>query len=196
VVNYELEKMEVRELQILRDYSDYLSIVCVFGNSIYSSCSDGHIYAHTFPELDNGTVHYDMAFDDEGTAASALATTTLRKTKLFGSSEEDSSRENQEVLLSTTNPENSTEVCDGPRLCRTGKTGLVRSSSSFQVSFQLKPSIYKIDGQIKLPNPTASKPAAIEEEDEWEPESDSDIVDSDEYEVVYVSEEESEDDSS
>ena len=66
VVNYELEKTEVRELQILRDYSDYLSIVCVYGNSIYSSCSDGHIYAHTFPELDKGTVHYDMAFDDEG----------------------------------------------------------------------------------------------------------------------------------
>ena len=60
----------------------------------------------------------------------------------------------------------------------------------------MKPSIYTIDGQIKLPNSTASKPAAIEEEDEWEPESDSDIVDSDEYEVVYVSEEESEDDSS
>ena len=29
----------------------------------------------------------------------------------------------------------STEVCRGPRLCRTGKTGLVRSSSSFQVTF-------------------------------------------------------------
>ena len=66
MVHYELEKTEVRELQILRDYSDYLSIVCVYDNSIYSSCSDGHIYAHTFPELDKGTVHYDMAFDDEG----------------------------------------------------------------------------------------------------------------------------------
>ena len=29
-------------------------------------------------------------------------------------------------------PEEPTELCRGPRLCRTGKTGLVRSSSSFQ----------------------------------------------------------------
>ena len=69
-------------------------------------------------------------------------------------------------------------------------------NSHIQVSFQLKPNICRIDGQIKLPNSAVNKPAAIEEEDEWEPESDSDIVDSDEYEVVYVSEEESEDDSS
>merc|ERR1712141_681704 len=73
--------------------------------------------------------------------------------------------------------ENSTEICDGPRLCRTGKTGLVRSSSSFQVSFQLKPSVCTIDGRIKLP--ITNKPAAIQEEDEWDPESDSDVEDSD-----------------
>ena len=29
-------------------------------------------------------------------------------------------------------PEDPTELCLGPRLCRTGKTGLVKSSSSFQ----------------------------------------------------------------
>ena len=29
-------------------------------------------------------------------------------------------------------PEAPTELCLGPRLCRTGKTGLVKSSSSFQ----------------------------------------------------------------
>ena len=65
-ITYELEKTEVRELQILRDYSDYLSIFRVFGGSIYSSCSDGHIYNHAFPELNSETVHYDMAYDEEG----------------------------------------------------------------------------------------------------------------------------------
>ena len=64
--DYNLEKTEVRELQILRDHSDYLSIICVHDNAIYSSCSDGHIYVHTFPRLDKDTIHYDMAFDDEG----------------------------------------------------------------------------------------------------------------------------------
>ena len=65
-ITYDLEKTEVRELQILRDYSDYLSIFRVFGGSIYSSCSDGHIYNHAFPELNSETVHYDMAYDEEG----------------------------------------------------------------------------------------------------------------------------------
>merc|ERR1711994_1028217 len=80
-IKYDLEKTDVRELQILRDYSDYLSIFRVFGGSIYSSCSDGHIYNHAFPELNSDTVHYDMAYDEEGAIASA--TTTLRK-KGFG----------------------------------------------------------------------------------------------------------------
>ena len=66
LITYDLEKTDVRELQILRDYSDYLSIFRVFGGSIYSSCSDGHIYNHAFPELNNDTVHYDMAYDEEG----------------------------------------------------------------------------------------------------------------------------------
>jgi len=30
-------------------------------------------------------------------------------------------------------PERSTEICEGPKKCKTGKTGLVKSSSSFQV---------------------------------------------------------------
>ena len=72
-----------------------------------------------------------------GAIASALATTTLRKNgpNTYGAEDDDAISFRQESttqLLST--PENSTEICDGPRLCRTGKTGLVRSSSSFQVS--------------------------------------------------------------
>jgi len=186
-IKYYLEKTDVRELQILRDYSDYLSIFRVFGGSIYSSCSDGHIYNHAFPELNNETVHYDMAYDEE--EAKTSATTTVRK-KGFGfenNEDEDEPTKQETQLLSS--PENCTEICDGPRLCRTGKTGLVRSSSSFQVSFQLKPSA--TSATIKLP--FANKPAAIEEEDEWSAESDSEVDDSDEYEIEYVSDEESDD---
>ena len=67
------------------------------------------------------------------------------------------------------------------------------------MSFQLKPSVCTIDGRITLP--TSTKPAAIEEEDEeWDPNVDSDVEyeDSDEYEVIYVSdyEDESEEESS
>jgi len=32
-------------------------------------------------------------------------------------------------------PELSTALCPGPRICKIGKTGLVRSSSSFQVNY-------------------------------------------------------------
>ena len=46
-----LEGTEIRELQILRDHTDYLSTFCVYGDTIYSSCSDGKVYAHTFPKV-------------------------------------------------------------------------------------------------------------------------------------------------
>ena len=42
-LEYDVESTEVRELQILRDHSDYLTVVKVFGNTIYSSCSDGEV---------------------------------------------------------------------------------------------------------------------------------------------------------
>ena len=61
------------------------------------------------------------------------ATTTVRKKGFgFGNDEDDDESTKQETQL-LSSPENCTEICDGPRLCRTGKTGLVRSSSSFQV---------------------------------------------------------------
>ena len=139
----------------------------MYGDSIYSSCSDGHIYSHTFPELSKDTVHYDMAFDEEGNfsdelkklychlkfsdedliyisyiifdlcavgaIASALATTTLRKTGEGNPVPEEDTASKGVTTQLLSSPESSTEVCDGPRLCRTGKTGLVKSSSSFQV---------------------------------------------------------------
>ena len=40
---FDLEATEVRELQILRDHTDYLTCIKIFGNTIYSSCSDGEV---------------------------------------------------------------------------------------------------------------------------------------------------------
>ena len=55
----------------------------------------------------------------------------------------------------------------------------------------MKPSVLESCLKIKLP--VANKPAAIQEEDEWSADSDSDVDDSDEYEIEYVSDEESDD---
>ena len=75
-------------------------------------------------------VHYDMAFDDveAGTTASASLAAFNDPFK--------SPLKDQKTLqqFSTKSHDNCTEICDGPRMCRTGKAGLVRSSSSFQVS--------------------------------------------------------------
>ena len=60
----------------------------------------------------------------------------MKKGFSFGNTEDDDLPSQQETQL-LSSPENCTEICDGPRLCRTGKTGLVRSSSSFQVSINL-----------------------------------------------------------
>ena len=48
-----VEGTEVRELQLLRDHTDYLSTFCVYSDTIYSSCSDGKVYAHTFPKVNS-----------------------------------------------------------------------------------------------------------------------------------------------
>ena len=68
-----------------------------------------------------------------GAIASALATTTLRKTGEGNPVPEEDTASKGVTTQLLSSPESSTEVCDGPRLCRTGKTGLVKSSSSFQV---------------------------------------------------------------
>ena len=58
--DYDLEQTEVRELQILRDHSDYLTVVKVFGNTIYSSCSDGEVRKNlgTFSKLSTKPLHF------------------------------------------------------------------------------------------------------------------------------------------
>ena len=44
-------------------------------------------------------------------------------------------------------PEDPTELCLGPRLCRTGKTGLVKSSSSFQGRYSVMLRVYSTNYQ-------------------------------------------------
>lgn len=143
----DIEATEVTELQILRDHADYLTILKVFDGTIFSSCSDGHVYLQAFP---SGTPHYEMATEQESSA---------------------------DVVWNggIASPEAPTEVCEGPR-CKTGKTGLVRSSSSFQVSFSLRKSVCSVDGKLRLP-----AMAEVEEDD-----SDDDSEEDSEYEVVYV----------
>lgn len=112
---YDLEETQVRELQILRDHTDYLTCIKVFGNTIYSSCSDGEIYMHSFP--DEGTFpHYEMAVDADDDTASAVML----------------DKKGSGVVA---RPEAATELCLGPGRCQTGKTGIVKSSSSFQVKW-------------------------------------------------------------
>ena len=68
---------------------------------------------HSFP--DEGTYpHYEMAVDADDDTASAV----MLDKKGTG------------VVA---RPENATELCLGPTRCQTGKTGIVKSSSSFQV---------------------------------------------------------------
>ena len=72
------------------------------------------IYMHSFP--DEGKLpHYEMAVDADDDTASAV---------MLG-------KQGSGVVA---RPEKPTELCLGPTRCQTGKTGIVKSSSSFQVS--------------------------------------------------------------
>ena len=75
------------------------------------------IYMHSFP--DEGTFpHYEMAVDaDDDTACAVML-----------------DKKGSGVVAK---PELATELCLGPGRCQTGKTGIVKSSSSFQASFIL-----------------------------------------------------------
>merc|ERR1711922_45520 len=82
---------------------------------IVSSCGDGKIFIHTFPE---GEQHYDMLRNYERNSVAAVF-------------------KGEQGLAPSV--ERSTMKCEG-KLCKAGKTGLARSSSSFQVSFSLSKS--------------------------------------------------------
>jgi len=120
-------KTDVKELQILRDHSDYLGVLGVHGNSVYSSSGDGKLYIHTFPE---GEQHYDMLRTYE---RNSVAVCYQGAGKQFA-------------------PEldRPTIVCEG-RLCKVGKSGLARSSSSFEVKFALKPTCSMAECRLLLP---------------------------------------------
>lgn len=122
----EYENTEVTELQILREHTEYLTTFRVHRDTIYSSCADGQVLCHSFP---TNVPHYEMATEQDPTASSVVC---------------------RDGNLATV-PEDRTEICYGARLCRTGKTGLVKSSSSFQVSFKLKPTAIKADSKLRLP---------------------------------------------
>lgn len=158
---FDLDTTEVRELQILRDHTDYLSVIKVHQGTVYSSCSDGQIYAHTFPDTSVST-HYDMAVDaDEDTAAAVML-----------------DKKGGAVMAK---PDQATELCLGPGKCQTGKTGLVKSSSSFQVSFSLKPTVCSVGCRVKLPLIVKPQTVIEEDDEEWDPDSDTDEYTSDEY---------------
>merc|ERR1719468_738115 len=80
------------------------------------SCGDGKIFLHTFPE---GEQHYDMLRNFERNSVAAV----------FNCGDGG-------LAPSVDKP---TMLCEG-KLCKAGKTGLARSSSSFQVSFSLSKS--------------------------------------------------------
>ncbi|XP_071747049.1 uncharacterized protein [Lepeophtheirus salmonis] len=157
------EGTDVKELQILRDHDDYITALRVYENKIYSSCSDGKIYIHEFPQ---GQQHYDMAEEEETDLVNVVSLSS-------------------NGTLSEA-PKNPTELCLGGFRCRTGKTGITKSSSSFMVSFQLRPAVAEVKESIRL-----STIIIPEEPDEWNPDSD---YDSDEYELVLETESDTDED--
>lgn len=129
VEGYEADilRTEVTELQILREHADYLTIFRLQDSSIFSSSGDGTIFIHTFPE---GQQHYDMLRTHERNSVAVLFQGGVQE------------------LAPTL--EKSAVVCEG-RLCRVGKIGLAKSSSSFQVCFALKPATASAEGRLCLP---------------------------------------------
>lgn len=152
----EAAKTDVTELQILREHTDYLSVMRVEGDTIISASGDGQIFLHRFPE---GQQHYDML-------------TSCQE------------RNNVAVLYQGPNAglaatvDSPTQLCEG-RLCKAGKTGLTKSSSSFEVCFALKPLTHSLtSGCITLPS--------VQEDSE---DDDSDY----EFEIEYVTDSDDDD---
>lgn len=139
-------KTDVTELQILREHTDYLSVLRVQGDSIISASGDGNIFLHRFPE---GQQHYDMLT----TCQERNSVAVLYQGPTAG-------------LADTV--EQPTVPCLG-RFCKAGKTGLAKSSSSFEVCFALKPLTHSLtSGCITLPS--------VQEDSEDEDDSDCEFV--------------------
>jgi len=131
IENYQedVKKTDVTELQILRDHSDYLSVISVQKDTIFSTSGDGNIYLHRFPE---GKQHYDMLRTQERNSVAVLY-------------------QGPQIGFAPT-VEKPTVICEG-KLCKAGKSGLAKSSSSFEVSFALKPLQRSLtEGKLIVPN--------------------------------------------
>ena len=158
-------RVEVTELQILRDHTDFLTAMAVADGTVFSACASSELlYLHSFPA---GGPHYEMATEQENHSSVSY--------------------NNQAGI---TSPDRPTEVCEGPRLCKTGKTGLVKSSSSFQVSFQLKPKVCSVDTRIRLPKSRIAS-TLEEDSDEWESSDESEDNDNG-CEIIYETSDEDE----
>jgi len=152
-----VSKTDVTELQILREHKDYLSVMSVEDDCIVSASGDGSVLLHKFPQ---GQQHYDMLT----TCQERNSVAVLYQGPNAGLAD---------------NVESPTLPCLG-RACKAGKTGLAKSSSSFEVCFALKPLTHSLtSGCITLP-------AVQEDSDE-----DSDC----EYVIEYVTDSEEDDDS-
>jgi len=147
-----LHKTDVTEIQILREHSDYLSIMGVHKDTIFSASGDQNIWIHRFP---TGKQHYDMLRTQERNSVAVLYQGPKSG---FAPS-----------------VEKPTVWCEG-KLCKVGKCGLAKSSSSFQVNFNFKPLTKSLtEGTLVLPR-------TIEEDSE----NDSDC----EFVIEYVTDSE------
>ena len=64
-----LDKTDVTELQILREHTDYLSVIGVHKDTVFSASGDMNIYLHRFP---TGKQHYDMLRTQERNSVAVL----------------------------------------------------------------------------------------------------------------------------
>merc|ERR1719228_2200576 len=150
IENYEenVEKTDVTELQILRDHTDYLSVFSVQKDTIFSSSGDGSIFLHRFPE---GKQHYDMLRTQERNSVAVLY-------------------QGPQIGFAPT-VEKPTVICEG-KLCKAGKSGLAKSSSSFEVSFALKPLQRSLtEGKLIVPHTIVEEMKEQSEQDNAESEA-------------------------
>jgi len=143
-------KTEVTELQILHEHQGLVTAICASDahRAVVSASTDGGtLIVRTFPA---GRARYRMAGGDDVAEASARW---------------DGAGKGLAV-----HPDRPTAVCPGPRVCKVGKTGLVRSSSSFQVRFQLRPKVATAECRVLLPKRRI--PLTLPEE--WPSDSDED----------------------
>ena len=71
-----LDKTDVTELQILREHTDYLSVIGVHKDTVFSASGDMNIYLHRFP---TGKQHYDMLRTQERNSVAVLYQVTAKR---------------------------------------------------------------------------------------------------------------------